>query len=186
VLKAQIWEALKRALICLPSKISIWLFETTQLSLKVSCRTCAIATTSRNVLALLRCGTDAPTSARKGGSAALRLALIVLEDEKRVRTGLKLRTHQLLIRSRVTPSTDAILRHHILGVEVANGLIPLAHATRRFKHVVAKSLTRRTQSTGSVVHHQNIGCEQDNEACDKESETHDSSLLKDFFRSLRV
>jgi hypothetical protein len=154
--------------------------------LEVASRLCTIASAARDVLALLGCRADASTTAAEGRTAALGLALIVLEDEQGVITGLKLRAHELLIGSRVAPCANAILRHHILRVKVANGLVAFSIATRILKHVIREAFASRTESTGSVVHHQNIGCEQDNEACDKETETHDSSLLKDFFRSSRV
>jgi predicted metal-binding protein len=49
--------------------------------LEVARRGCAVATATRNKLALLGGCADATATARKGGTAAFRLTLIVLEDE---------------------------------------------------------------------------------------------------------
>jgi hypothetical protein len=163
------------------------LFKTKQLIyLKVTCRRGSVATTTRNQGTLLRSCADTATAARERGTAAFRLALIVLKDEKGIGTRFKFRAHEFLIRGGVTPSTYTILRHDILGIKVSNGFIALSNTTSIFQEIVAKSFTGVGKHTGSGIDHQDIGCEEDNKTCDKESETHDSSLLKDFFRSLRV
>ncbi len=114
---------------------------TVDLDLEITRRACSIATTTRNILTLLGCRADATSTTRERRTAALRLALIVLEDEQGVRTGLKLGTHQLLIGRSVAPGRNAILRHHILRVKVANGLIPLSNSTRILQEVIGKALT---------------------------------------------
>lgn len=156
------------------------------LILKISCRGRAIATTTRDQLTLLGRSADATGATAERGTAALRLALVVLEDEKGVGARLKLGAHKLLIGSCVAPRGDSILGHNILGVKVANGLVALSISTRVLQERAGKAFTSRAQRTGSVVDHQNIGGKQYNKACYEETETHDSSLLKDFFRSLRV
>jgi hypothetical protein len=112
--------------------------------LEVARRGCAVATATRDKLALLGGCADATATARKGGTAALGLALVVLEDEQRVRTGLKLGAHELLIRSRVAPRRHSILRHYILGIKVTNGFIAFAITTRILQEIIGKSLARRS------------------------------------------
>ena len=154
--------------------------------LKIPSRTCSIAATSCDQLTLLRRRAHTTGSAAEGGTAALRLALVVLEDEERVGARLKLRAHQGLVGLCVAPRTHAILRHDILGVKVADGFIALAIATRILHEVVGEALRPGTKSSRTVVDHQNVGSEEDNEACDEEAETHDSSLFRDFFSRWRV
>jgi len=64
----------------------------------------AVAAALVDVVALLGRCADASTIAAEGGAAALGLALIVLEDEKAVITGLELGAGERLIRRRVAPS----------------------------------------------------------------------------------
>ena len=64
----------------------------------------AVAATLVDVVALLGRRADAATVAAEGGAAALGLALVVLEDEKAVITGLELGAGERLIRRRVAPS----------------------------------------------------------------------------------
>jgi len=62
-----------------------------------------ITPTSCNQCALLRCRADASTVATEGTTAALRLALVVLEEEEGIGAGLKLGAHHRFIRSIVLP-----------------------------------------------------------------------------------
>ena len=64
----------------------------------------AVAATLVDVVALLGRRADAATVTAEGGAAALGLALVVLEDEKAVITGLELGAGEGLIRRRVAPS----------------------------------------------------------------------------------
>jgi len=52
---------------------------------------------------LLRCCADAAAVAAEGTTAALRLALVVLEEEEGIGTGLELGAHHRFIRSIVLP-----------------------------------------------------------------------------------
>jgi len=64
----------------------------------------AVAAALVDVVALLGRRADAATVAAEGGAAALRLALIVLEDEEAIITGLELGAGERLIRRRVAPA----------------------------------------------------------------------------------
>ena len=160
--------------------------ENNTVDLEISSRGCAIATTTRDQLTLLRGGADASGTTGERRTAALRLALVVLEDEERVGARLKGGAHEFLIRGCVAPGRHSILGHNILGVKVANGLVALSISTRVLQERAGKAFTRGAEGTGSVVDHQDVRSKQYNKACYEETETHDSSLLKDFFRSLRV
>ena len=159
---------------------------TITVDLEITSRACSVATASRDQLTLLRGRADATTTARERRTAALRLALVVLEDKQRVGARLKLRAHQLLIRSGVAPRTNAILGHYILGIEVSNRLVALAIATRILQERAREALTSRAQAARAVIDHQNVSGNEDDKSCDKEPETHDSSLQRDFFRRARV
>ena len=84
----------------------------------------AVATTLVDVVALLGRRADAATVAAEGGAAALRLALIVLEDEEAIITGLELRAGEGLIRRRGAPAggvaglqADSVKStHYLIGV----------------------------------------------------------------------
>ena len=68
----------------------------------------AIATAPSDILALLGRRADAATAAAEARPAALRLALVVLEHEEAVGTGLKLGAQQGLIRGRVAPARNTV------------------------------------------------------------------------------
>ena len=87
-------------------------------------RSSAIAPAAGQILALRgRCADAATTIAREGARAALRLALIVLEEEKGIWSGLEFRAIQRLIRRSITPSTHAIIRVKLHIVKCANHLV---------------------------------------------------------------
>ena len=68
----------------------------------------AVAATLVDVVTLLGCRADAATVAAEGGAAALGLALVVLEHEKRIRAGLKRGTIERLIRRIALPLANSI------------------------------------------------------------------------------
>ena len=84
----------------------------------------AVAATLVDVVALLGRRAHAATVAAEGGAAALRLALVVLEDEEAVITGLELGAGEGLIRRRRAPSggiaglqADSVKStHYLIGV----------------------------------------------------------------------
>ena len=117
----------------------------------------AVATTSSDELALLRRRAHAAAAAAEGRTAALGLALVVLEHEQRIRTRLKGRSHQWLIWRRRTPRTDIVASLEANVIKRSNRAIALTRATRLVQEVARKAL--RTKRTGLVVDHQNIGSE---------------------------
>jgi len=84
----------------------------------------AVAAALVDVVALLGRRADAATVAAEGGAAALRLALIVLEDEEAIITGLELGAGEGLVRRRVAPAggiaglqADSVKStHNLVGV----------------------------------------------------------------------
>jgi len=78
--------------------------------LDITSGACSVASTSSDERALLGRSADATTIATERSTAALRLALIVLEKKERIGAGLKLGAIQRLIRSIVLPLADIVAR----------------------------------------------------------------------------
>ena len=72
--------------------------------LRVIRRSRLITPATRQILSLLWCRADAPTTATETRPAALGLALVVLEQEQIVIAGNKIVTEQFFVRSRVSPA----------------------------------------------------------------------------------
>lgn len=68
----------------------------------------AIASASRDVLSLMRCRANAATTAAEARTAALGLALVVLEHEKGIVAGYKLCASEGLIRGGVAPARNTV------------------------------------------------------------------------------
>jgi hypothetical protein len=82
----------------------------TRIYLDITSGACSVASTSSDERALLGRSADATTITTERSTAALRLALIVLEEKERIGAGLKLGTIQRLIRSIVLPLADIVAR----------------------------------------------------------------------------
>jgi hypothetical protein len=93
--------------------------------LKLASRLCAVIATASNVLTLLRCCADTATTAAERSTAAFRLALIVLENEKGIVAGLEFGAHQGLIRSSVTPRTVLVSSIKLDTIERTNILVSI-------------------------------------------------------------
>ena len=118
-------------------------------------RDVTVAAAGGNEVTLLRCGTDAATSAAEAGRAALRLALVVLEHEEIVGTDLNIGTQQRLIWRRSAPVRQTICRllHDI--IIGANRLVVIARRRRIVEHVIHESL-RADRVICEAIHHQEI------------------------------
>ena len=88
----------------------------------------AVATTLVDVVALLGSCAHAATIAAEGGTAALRLALIVLEDEEVVRIRLELGAIEGLVRRRVAPA-GGVASLQADAIKGAHGLVRVARTT---------------------------------------------------------
>lgn len=145
----------------------------------------AIAATLVDELALLGRRADAATVAAEGRTAALGLALVVLEHEEAVRAKLHLGAAQRLVRGSVTPLTHTIACLQLHAVKLAHGYIRRLCTSRRagiiaeslllfclktlrllllglktlrllLGHVTHETLARRREYRGSEGHHENI------------------------------
>ena len=115
----------------------------------------AVATARGNKVTLLRRRTDAAATAAERSRAALRLALVVLEQKEIVGTDLNLGTQQRLIRRRSAPVRQTIRRllHDI--VVRANRLVVVTRGRRIVQHVINESL-RTNRVVRESVDHQEI------------------------------
>ena len=101
------------------------------MSLELASRLRAVITTARNVLALLGSRAYTSTTAAKRCTAALRLALVILEHKQRIVAGLKFRTHQGLIGFRVAPRAYLVACIQANRVKGADGFISILALGRR-------------------------------------------------------
>ena len=136
----------------------------------------AIATATRDHLALLGRGTNAATAAAERRRAALGLALVVLEDEKVVLSHFHFGAQQRLIRRRAAPVAQAV-RGPLHDIVVrADRLVAVALRSAA-QHIISKTL--RTRIVGKSTEHQIIGRDQESQhdedksyACRKHLSTH--------------
>lgn len=121
----------------------------------------AVAATGVDEVALLRGGANAATAATETGPAALRLALVVLEDEEAIGANLELGAQQRLIGGLLAPLGHTALRRLLQVVVDTNGLVSLT-GLGGIGDPVGKRLARRYM--GSIVHvsleHQDVGHQQ--------------------------
>lgn len=111
----------------------------------------AVAATLVDVVALLGRRADAATVAAEGGAAALGFALVVLEDEKAVITGLELGTGERLIRRRVAPSRG-IAGLQADSVKSAHDLVGVAGTAAICQRICGETLILFHLGIGMLIH----------------------------------
>ena len=121
--------------------------------LRVIRRSRLITPTARQILSLLRCRADAPTTAAETRPAALGFALVVLEQEQIVIAGNKFVTEQFLIRRRVSPAGDIVPRGKNHAVIVSDGLILVLCSARIGQKERIESLLQSGRIRSSHLSH---------------------------------
>jgi hypothetical protein len=133
----------------------------------------AVAAPHIDVVALLGRRAHTARVGRIGGITALRLGLVVPEDEEGIGTGLELRAEHRLIRGRVAPRADAVVRRQTDVVESTDGLVGLARVGRILEEIVREPLGT---TTGVTIHHYDVGEQQEQQTRDQERGLHSVSV----------
>lgn len=124
----------------------------------------AIATAGVDKVALLGSSAHAAAAATETGPTALRLALVVLENEQAVGADLELGAQQRLIGGLLAPLRHTTLGHLLQVVVDANGLVSLT-GLGSIGGPVGKGLTGRYM--GRIIHialqHEDVGYQQQTE-----------------------